>query len=419
MPRTRKQRGGSLASDNVNALVAKSCSRFAYPAKVRAVMTASPAHAHSTPPHQQSGGGNLANTTSWFYTTFVPHMTRACLSLSTTDTLKDTLDEMQAMWNAEHPHAKLSKRAAKQMLREFVGANQNTTDAEADEDHVNVPLQWMNTATPSSTYNMVGGASNCLYDTNYTVHQNDVYDRYRGNTGGSPPMGATVPQDSFKGLYNWFHGRSTLFAPSTNNPMHQNQVNYLSQSGPNDPIQVAPLNSTVKAQVPVLHGNTESMGVFPASSSTNYASYTRQTPMARGGGSRRRRGRRGRSVRSGRRGRSGRRRGGGKDITTEVKNVCKEITTATPESIPHNITFTQLDDGRVQTTLPQVDNVPVTRDAAILNHSAFIQNGYIQVGLERNDGETDATLGTYANGIRFHYKDNCQSKLKELLKLQT
>lgn len=290
MPRTRKQRGGSIASDNVNALVAKSCSRFVYPAKVQAVMREAPP---SSQPHQQSGGGN--HTTSWFYTAFVPHMTRACTSLSATD----TIGEMQEMWNAEHPNSKLSTRVARQMLREFVEANQNTTDDEADEGDVKVPFRWMSDTNIASgtTYNMVGGASNCLYDTNYTVHKNDVYDRYRGNTGGSPPMGATVPQDSFKELYNWFHGRSTLFAPSANDPTHQNQVQYVSQSGPNDPIHVAPLNSTVKAQVPALHGNTESMGVFPASSSTNYASYTRQTPMARGGGSRRRRGRSGRSRR--------------------------------------------------------------------------------------------------------------------------
>ena len=288
MPRTRKQHGGSIASDNVNALVAKSCSRVAYSAKVRAVMTGSPPeHAHTTAPHQQLGGGNHA--TGWFYSTFVPHMTRACLSLSATD----TLDEMQEMWNAENPRARLSKRAARQMLREFVEANRSTTDAEADEDRVNVPLQWMSSTTrDSTTHNMVGGApSNCLYDTNYTVHHNDAYDRYRGNTGGSPPMGATVPQDSFKGLYNWFHGRSTLFAPSATNPMHQNQVDYLSQSGPNDPISVAPLNSAVKASAPTLHGNSEPMGVFPASSGTTYAAYTRQTPLARGGRSRRLRGR--------------------------------------------------------------------------------------------------------------------------------
>lgn len=38
MPRTRKQRGGFIASNNVNSLVAKSCSRFVYPTKVKAVM---------------------------------------------------------------------------------------------------------------------------------------------------------------------------------------------------------------------------------------------------------------------------------------------------------------------------------------------------------------------------------------------
>ena len=295
MPRTRKQHGGSIASNNVNSLVAKSCSRFVYPTKVSAVMR----HPHSLshPQHtqhtQQAGGGAEQSALSWFYSQFVPYMTSTCTPMHP----NDTVPAMQQMWNAEHPHARLSKRVAKQMLNEFVTANQSTTN----EDDVNVPLSWMNgSVSNSSSYNMVGGSRSkpCLYDTNYTVHQNDAFDRYRGNSGGSPPMGATVPQSSFRGLYDWFQGRSTLLAPTNTNAVHQNQVQYLSQSGPNDAISIQPLDSHIKAPAPTLHGDTQMAGVFPASSTTNYASYTRPTPMARAGGSRRRRGRlsRGRRV---------------------------------------------------------------------------------------------------------------------------
>lgn len=296
MPRTLKQHGGSIASDNVDSLVAKSCSRFVYPTKVRNVMRHVPVHQHShsiSHPQntQQAGGGAEQSVLNWFYSQFVPYMTSKCTTMHP----NDTVTAMQQMWNTEHPNARLSKRAAKQMLNEFVTANRSTTN----KDDMNVPLHWINDSVSNSpnnlsTYNMVGGSRSrpCLYDTNYTVHQNDAFDRYRGNSGGSPPLGATVPQSSFKGLYDWFQGRRTLFAPTNTNAVHQNQVQYLSQSGPKDAISIHPLNSHIKAPTPTLHGDTQLAGVFPASPTTNYASYTRQTPMARAGGSRRRHGKR-------------------------------------------------------------------------------------------------------------------------------
>ena len=80
--------------------------------------------------------------------------------------------------------------------------------------------------------------------------------------------------------------------------VYDKHCSHLSQSGPNDAIGIQPLDSHIKAPTPTLHGDTQMAGVFPASSTTSYASYTRQTPMARAGGSRRRRGRlsRGRRV---------------------------------------------------------------------------------------------------------------------------
>lgn len=282
MPRTRKQRGGSIASDNVNSIIAKSCTRFVYPTKVKAVMLNAQAHS-STPPMYPQVGGGAESQVSWFYSKFIPYMTQSCTERTTPT---ETVDAMQHLWNTEHPHAKLSKRAAKQMLREFVAANQNTTDTEAVDNQVNIPLQWMNeSAAPASdlhtSYEMVGGASDCLYDTNYTVHKHDNYDRYRSNSGGIPPH-------SFKSMYDWFHGDTTIFAPTASNPAHQNQVQYLSQSGPTDPITVQPLGSNVKVDAPTHLTNTKSLGVFPSSDSSNYATFTRSTPMARAGGSRRR-----------------------------------------------------------------------------------------------------------------------------------
>lgn len=287
MPRTLKQRGGSIASDKVNTIVAKSCTRFVYPPKVKAVMLNAQTHS-STPLQLQVGGGdrdNAESPVSWFYSNFVPFLTRSCTARMTP---METLDAMQHMWNAEHPRAKMSKRTAKQMLREFVAANRITTDTEAFHNQVNIPLQWMNESvsptsdSPHTSCDMVGGASTaCLYDTNYTVHKNDNYDRHRSNSGGVPP-------NSFKSIHDWFNGESTIFAPTASNPAHQNQVQYKSQSGPTDPITVPPLGSNIKADVPVLHGNTTPMGVFPASEGSNYAAFTRSTPMARAGGSKRR-----------------------------------------------------------------------------------------------------------------------------------
>lgn len=282
MPRTRKQRGGSIASDNVNALVAKSCSRFMYPTKIKAVMLN--AQMHSSTPQQVGGGAEKAQV-SWFYSHFVPYLTRSCTVNTTVEYL---VAEMQHLWNTQNPRTTLSKRVAKQMLREFVMANQNTTNTEAYHNQVNIPLQWMNeTVEPTSTYEMVGGASNCLYDTNYTVHNNDVYDRYRGNMGGSPPMGATVPANSFTRLYDWFTGKTTIFAPSTSNPTHQNQVQYLSQSG-NEPIQVSTLHAHGDAQVPSTHSTTKRMNVFPTMTDNAVDHSSRNTPLARAGGRRRR-----------------------------------------------------------------------------------------------------------------------------------
>lgn len=282
--RTKKQRGGSVASDNVNRLNAKSCTSFVYPIHVQNVMK-SPTH----PDTLQVGGGQ-ATSASWFYTEFVPYMTSLC-EFSHHPT--DVIPAMQTMWNTKYPEGKLSKRAATHMLREFVTANKDMTSA-SSTDALSVPLSWMasygaNVQSNKGTYDMIGGGPQCLYDTNYTLHNRDNYDRWRGNMGSSTPFGSTVPQNTLSDMYNWFVGKTTILAPGNANPTHQNQMQYLSQTGPRDPIRV-PVLSDMTSTVPAMHGDVDTnVSVFPGVSTGQYASVSRRTPLARAGGRRRQR----------------------------------------------------------------------------------------------------------------------------------
>ena len=136
MPNTRKQyrqRGGSIASDNVNRLTAKTCTSFVYPTNVRIVMQPSPVYADTL----QVGGGDVAQA-SWFYTEFVPFMTTLCEYSHPTD----VITVMQNKWNVKYPEAKLSKRVATHMLREFVTANKDVATA-SSANNLSIPLSWM------------------------------------------------------------------------------------------------------------------------------------------------------------------------------------------------------------------------------------------------------------------------------------
>ena len=290
MPNTRKrhiQRGGSIASDQVNQLTAKSCASFVYPKHVKQIMQSSPTFVDTT--SQQVGGGQTASA-SWFYTTFVPYMTSLCEYSGDPTHVIPTL---QNMWNAQYPEAKLSKRVATHMLREFVTANKGMT-IPSSVHTLSIPLNWItNTSSSQSskhTYEMVGGAAtNCLYDTNYALHNRDNYDQWRGNMGTSTPFGTTVPKNTLSDVYNWFIGKTTIFNPGNANPTHQNQMQYLSKSGPNDPITI-PALSDVTTTVPAMHGDVDTnVSIFPNTHSGSYNSSHRETPYARAGGRRRQR----------------------------------------------------------------------------------------------------------------------------------
>lgn len=136
---------------------------------------------------------------------------------------------------------------------------------------------------------MIGGGPQCLYDTNYTLYNRDNYDRWRGNMGSSTPFGSSVPQNTLSDMYNWFVGKTTILAPGNTNPTHQNQMQYLSQTGPRDPIHV-PALSDVTSTVPAMHGDVDTnVGIFPGAPSSQYAHVSRRTPLARAGGRRRQR----------------------------------------------------------------------------------------------------------------------------------
>jgi surface protein len=141
----------------------------------------------------------------------------------------------------------------------------------------------------------VGGNSDqtCAYNTNYAPYNYDNYDRMRGNTGDSVAFsGASVPANPGQTLSNFYDGKSTLFAPGHSNPTNQNQVRYLSSTGPTDPIHVGSLRSRT-VSLPTATASGLNLSLFPTRASGGSAfgsapsSASRSIPLARAGGRRR------------------------------------------------------------------------------------------------------------------------------------
>jgi hypothetical protein len=128
----------------------------------------------------------------------------------------------------------------------------------------------------------------CAYNTNYAPYNYDNYDRMRGNTGDSVAFsGASVPANPVQNLSNWYDGKSTLFAPGHSNPTNQNQVRYLSSTGPTDPIHVGSLRSR-SVSLPTATASGLNLSLFPTrANGGSAASASRSIPLARAGGRRR------------------------------------------------------------------------------------------------------------------------------------
>lgn len=148
-----------------------------------------------------------------------------------------------------------------------------------------------------------GGASSCGYSNSYAPYKYDNYMRWRGNLGGSGPIGASVPQNPMQRLGNWFEGKSSLFTPSPFDATNQTQAQYLSSSShniANKPPAHTPLDQIVVDNTGVgMYGS--SFQTTPFGGDPKNVQILSGIPLARAG--KRRRTRRTRRVRRARRAR--------------------------------------------------------------------------------------------------------------------
>ena len=181
-----------------------------------------PKHIHTV----MRGGGRrvqvakASTTTNWFQNTFLPYLTNECVHGSQHP--EEIVAHMQAFWNTQYAHQPLTKKVAQRMLKEFVTENTQNTNYALYQYHT--PMNWS-----SQTKTLVGGGAKqpaCSSHTNYAAYNYDNYNRWRGNLGASVPVGASIPQNPFQRIYNWFNGRTTILNPGNNNPTVQNQVQY-------------------------------------------------------------------------------------------------------------------------------------------------------------------------------------------------
>lgn len=240
-----------------------------------------------------------ATATRWFRNTFLPFLTNECVhSAHQPD---EIIHHMQTFWNAHTRAHNLTPTDAKRLLREY--ASCNTDNTEYKVYRYNTPSRW---SAPRSEAPLVGGGAQtgqsmgCALSTNYTPHNYDAYDKWRGNAGGSIPTGATIPQNPFQRISNWFSGHTTVFNPGTQNPTVQNQVRYMSRA-PAQPIKIGslqnPANVNMYEGMPTNRGivmpgvirSNKMVQVFPDTKGftpPHHHQY-KSTPMARAGKRRR------------------------------------------------------------------------------------------------------------------------------------
>lgn len=259
---------------------------------------------HSALKFQTGGGDEIpliksSTTTKWFHNTFLPYLTNECVHGSNRP--EDIVAHMREFWDTHNVNEPLSKETARRMLKEFVANNTHNLDYKAYR--YTTPTSWSKSKNQNA---LVGGGNpgsgkqlGCSINTNYAPYNYDNYDRWRGNAGASVPTGATIPQNPFQRIYNWFEGKTTILNPGNTNPTVQNQVNYLSQA-PAKPIHIGSLQNPINVNMPSIEGqttngvvmpsiieNSKVVSVFPETTTTLPQSTYRQTPMARAGKRRR------------------------------------------------------------------------------------------------------------------------------------
>ena len=136
--RNNKQRGGSNASDNVEALVAKTCS--AYPEPIQHVIAGQDQVQNGVP--YQIGAGRSrrgSRRASWFTSRFIPALTAR---IEAGDTPGALASYMVRTWNRRHRGARaLTPQLALKMLDEFSRANV-ASYATSGKSSIVLPIEW-------------------------------------------------------------------------------------------------------------------------------------------------------------------------------------------------------------------------------------------------------------------------------------
>lgn len=347
---TPHQRGGSIASDRVNALAPKDCqsggSRASdrvmalapkdaacrrapaqlFPAPIRAIMAGSSTPALSAAYQIGAGRGvrrsarrrhasSSSSSGTWFSSRFLPAL---ATRLAAGDAPEDLVTYMRRTWNRRfRGEQALTRAMAMDMLRTFAEVNADANVTEASD--AMVPVAWL---TPSrsqtrsrrgrrrSSASQRGGASNlCPPSLSTLPHTYDNFSQHRGNVGDSILTGASIPRTAFQNVSDWFHGKTTLL--STSDAVTHSGVQFRAGHGGSRAMRIpGNFNQTVQvnqmvdaANKPCTNGGpcTVTANVFPSPQPVQVADVSMPHQRAGATATPRRRHRRHRSSRTRRR----------------------------------------------------------------------------------------------------------------------
>ena len=330
--RRRPRRGGSNASDNVEALSPTVCGNGTYPAPIQDVMLfegeslGAAAKTKVLGGHKiQAGGGNDATRTSWFAQHFLPYV------MEQIDAGVDAMHIVKNMvraWNKHNTTKKqrLTEKTATRMLYDFASTNRQNRGG-----RMLVPTTWPRASSVARTasrrrprghhrrhqrrqggggeYDMASAPAPtpnnalaaCPTNTTSLPYNYDNYYRFRGNNGNSAVFGASIPKNIGQRVQNWFNGQSTLFQPAFTDIMHQNKAQ-LSCVGTSCDVTTLPTLANATESIPAPHGIQLTGRLFDVDNDPiTFENY--DTPHQRAGGAPRRRRRTGRTPSTQRRSR--------------------------------------------------------------------------------------------------------------------
>lgn len=207
--RSRKARGGSIASDNVMRLVPTSCPKAQPFFDFQPTITPDPATPNpsevATPSYIASGGGNSTENVQ---------------SLSAQSA---ALNEREQELNRQIESLNALEKQLNSQLSQINGSSSASQQhGGGDVDYSNATTVDPTAATTADTATLACSGS----DTLTSPYNYDSFGRVRGNYGGSY---ASVPSNAFQKVNNWFQGETTLLTPNENSYMNQNAANYFSK----------------------------------------------------------------------------------------------------------------------------------------------------------------------------------------------